>query len=787
MISNTVAKFYELGIGDKVTLKLHYAKKGFGLSDYIRDYSFSNVADYEIVGIFDNKEADRFTIYMPKADWIKQDFNSSVLARFRVRNGKDDKYIEAVRKYMLPQMEFTVYDQGYETATKPIMELKNTSVLILVLAGLSGAAIILLFSYLYVVKQKDTIINMLTLGAGKKRTLYYILWGSMILILLASVAGAFATAGFLSNLTSKIYERMSSLYSTDMRYSERAIGFKMEFDATVSISKWLPVIIVLIVLIISFIILFSFTFYISSRDLYKVRGIRKSRKRRKIQVKNTGTTKARKERNVMLGRIRPLPLKFALVSLIRNSGRSFIVPLLSLILSVFLVFLGFLTNMQKTKRVNVYDNIPVNAYMTTFKNETRDLGGLNLQYDIYRLIDPDYIYRLSIDQQLYDSLLAEGEFTALKAEEERKKLLDSSEFFKEMYLYTAVHYEYMGITSTKDGLENADVASVPNIRKHKDTFGFDWFLNAITNMPKLAYADDIRFTPDFFNSQSYEVEFLPGYGFDSLRLRENIGIIPSKFADAKGINLGDTVRITAWNIYGSYAICSLIDFKVIGIYEQTWQSDVIYMPWIMSYDHNYFVDFVYPLDPDQEVDYTWDTVWNEVIPREVRSATFTLKNTENLDSFRKYLDKQGYSEAGIIKMNRTALVIQDKNLEETIKTLDNYIKLMEALIPVMIVLFGIIGFIVSYLLIRNRISELAIMRSMGAGKVNVFLSFFNEQLILFLIGLIPVIIFGAVFPQYFAFYRASLGYFVLSYLAGTGLALIYLGRVDLIDILFTRE
>jgi ABC-type antimicrobial peptide transport system permease subunit len=224
---------------------------------------------------------------------------------------------------------------------------------------------------------------------------------------------------------------------------------------------------------------------------------------------------------------------------------------------------------------------------------------------------------------------------------------------------------------------------------------------------------------------------------------------------------------------------------VIGIYEQTWQSDVIYTPWIMSYDHDYYVDYSYPIDSQAQVETIW--IWNEILPRSVRAATFTLKNTKNLAAFREYLDKQGYSEAGQIKNNRRAIVIQDKKLEETIKPFDNHIKLMNILNPIMLILFGVIGFMVSYLLIRHRISELAIMRSMGAKRTYVFLSFFIEQLILFLLGLIPVFIYSLIFPKYFIYYGASVAYFIISYLTGSGLSLIYLGKADLLDILFSKE
>jgi ABC-type lipoprotein release transport system permease subunit len=394
---------------------------------------------------------------------------------------------------------------------------------------------------------------------------------------------------------------------------------------------------------------------------------------------------------------------------------------------------------------------------------------------------------MEVTWRTYEEFMSYGEYTSLDTQEEINKLLEDSEFFKEMHLYNAIHYEYMGISKTKEGIEDKELDRVPHIRKHKNAYGFDWFIEAIKRMPKLAYADDLRYTPDFFSDSAAEVEFLSGYSYDSLKLTDDVTMISRNLADEEGISIGDSIRITAWADYDMNAVCSVIDLKVVGIYEEEWRSDVIYLPWILSYDHDYYVDFGYPENPQEVPDGVSTGVWNEILPRTVRAATFTLKNTEDLDSFRDYLDTQGYSEAGKIKSNRRAIVIQDKNLEETIKTLDNYIRLMDILIPIMLILFGVIGFMVSYLLIRHRLSELAIMRSMGAGKLHVFLSFFIEQLILFVIGLLPVILFGIFLPEYFIYYGVSLGYYIISYLAGTALALVVLSRTKLLDILFSKE
>ena len=777
MISRNLANFYEIKPGDILDLNLHYAKLGSGLSDYLQDYIFSKSASYQVVGIFDNKYDNNFNIYMPMADWIDQDYYSVTLARFHVKNDLSNAFIAKYSGELPVNMSFILYDQGYNEAIKPILELKDTAILLLILGGLSGIIILLLFSYLYIYKQENTLVNMLSLGAGKRRVYTYILFGSLLLVLIASAIGAFLSSGIIKNLTNNIFERMVSLYNTDVRYSERALGIQLEYTASVSINYWVPVFVTLFMLILSFILLYGITLYVVNEERFKISRIKKKASKKKNKVSKARKVKVKKEKNILFDRVRPLPLKFALVSIIRNTGRSLIVPLLTLALSIFLVFLCFLSNIQEEKRASVYEHIPVNAYMTTFKNETRDISGLSLQFDIYRLIDSEYSYRMESNWETYEEFMEV--YTSTQAQEERDNILKKSKFFKEMYLYTGIHYEYTGIAKTKDGSENEEMPTSPHVRYHIDAFGFDWFLEAIKRMPRLAYADDIRHTPDFFASTSTEVEFLSGYDYDSLSLVQDVGMISRNLATREGINLGDTIRITAWTNFDRYAVCSVLDVKVIGIYEQGWRSDVIYIPWIMSYDHDYYVDFYYGDENGR--------LWNEFLPRSPRSATFTLKNTENLDSFREYLDDQGYSEVGKIKFDRRAVVIQDKNLEETINTLDNYIRLMDVLIPVMLILFGVIGFMVSYLLIRHRLNELAIMRSMGAGKAHVFSSFFIEQLILFTIGLLPVIIFGIVLPEYFTYYKTSLGYYIISYIAGTAIALVVLGRTKLIDILFSKE
>lgn len=812
MISKTIADFYKVKTNDKLKLKLHYSNSGIGLSEYLKASEFSEEAEYNIVGIFQDNEDSRYNIYMPNAGWIEQEHHSITPIRYIVKNELGEKFIRNHNNSLPMNMKLTLYDQGYAEAVKPIQALQNNAILILVLGLLSGVAILTLFSYLYVTKQKDTLRTMLTLGTSIRSTVSYILFGAMLLVLSASTLGAYISSLFLTKVTQALFLTLQDNYVTDLRYSERAIGLHSNYVPELRSGQWLPVFAIMTVLLISLVILLCFTL-----SALKVNG-KKAIARKKRQIK-THLPKRNISSRMRFGRLRPLSLKFALLSTIRSPGRSLIIPVISLLLSIFIIFLGLLSSRQQEELATVYDRIPVTAYLTNYRNATRDLSGLDLEYDIYKLIDPEYILMTDSKIGLYSSgspiqynvIINPEDFEGIdftdpeffgeldlndqnstvqiiendiseSEKKKRKKLLTESEYFQDMMLYNAIHYEYMGIARTKDWVDNLELPNTPEIREHKNAFGYDWFIEKIKKMPKLAYADDLRYTPDFFNTSNPKVEFLPGYSYDSLRINGDLGIISRNFANTNGIELGDVARVTGWYALGDDAMCSVIDFTVVGIYEEEWRPDTIYISWIRGFNQTFDIDKGYSQNGRVFYD-----IWYEERPRKLRSATFVLKNARDLSDFRDYIENQGYSRIGKMRMNRRAIVIEDKNLVDTIQNLKNHIRVIETIKPVMLVLFGIIGFAVSYLLMKHRVNELAIMRSMGARKRQVFLSYFLEQGILFFLGLIPAAIYAVSLPGQVLLYGASLLYFVLSYLMGTSIALVFMNRAKIMDILFTKE
>jgi hypothetical protein len=181
----------------------------------------------------------------------------------------------------------------------------------------------------------------------------------------------------------------------------------MNFIPKVRVNPWLPVFTIALLLLVSLLLLLAFT-YSTVREDKLVSIPAKQRKGKKaaaiaavsIQFKQNKENGAQPvkimRKKLSFGRVKPISFKFALTSLTRSPGRSIIIPLISMILSVFIIYLGLLSGIQQDKLTTVYDRIPVSAYLTTYKNERREVSGLNLQYDIYKLINPEYSYRMDI-------------------------------------------------------------------------------------------------------------------------------------------------------------------------------------------------------------------------------------------------------------------------------------------------------------------------------------------------------------------------------------------------------
>ena len=139
------------------------------------------------------------------------------------------------------------------------------------------------------------------------------------------------------------------------------------------------------------------------------------------------------------------------------------------------------------------------------------------------------------------------------------------------------------------------------------------------------------------------------------------------------------------------------------------------------------------------------------------------------------------------RWNWLAVVIEDKALADGLVSIQQHLSFLNLIIPIMLLLSGLIGFILSYLLTRNRLPEFAVMRSNRAKKIQIYLAFFLEQFFLLVIGFLPVVAVLMANPDWLAAAGRNLVFFLVFYTLGIFIAIGLMGRSRVLDILFTKE
>ncbi len=158
-----------------------------------------------------------------------------------------------------------------------------------------------------------------------------------------------------------------------------------------------------------------------------------------------------------------------------------------------------------------------------------------------------------------------------------------------------------------------------------------------------------------------------------------------------------------------------------------------------------------------------------------------LQNLAELDEFKVEMKK--------LKLDSgdTRLVINDSQLQTVTSQLKRQVRLLETLLPVLLALIAAIGFGSSFLLLRGRKREAAVLRSLGMRRSAVFSSFLLENLLQAILGLLIGCVIGwfafgsgALQPKYLA---ALLG----CYLLGGAVAVWKISGVNVFNIMTARE
>lgn len=263
LIPQRLVELNQLKVGDSFELQFYFAdyknapsqvaNTEGGLNVYAlrpdgKPYEVFQTGEYKVVGIYsypvvltDNPYAlGTNQIFIPSASVTESDknhileqgpmqgFNTS----FRIKNGIVSQVMEKINR--LPEskfLELQIYDNGYEQI---VSGLEGTRIIaaVLFVAGLAlSLAVITFILYFTVVRQKRRMAIERALGTSRKRCIYSLLSGVLLLTVTGLLAGV-AAGDFMAKRVQKMADSQTEFF--DMTYT-RGIGSeqaaKVDYEA----------------------------------------------------------------------------------------------------------------------------------------------------------------------------------------------------------------------------------------------------------------------------------------------------------------------------------------------------------------------------------------------------------------------------------------------------------------------------------------------------------------------------------------------------------------------------
>ena len=650
-----------------------------------------------------------------------------LLGTVSLRNEQGEEAREALQALMPERVRVTLLDQGYGNAVQPFREVRKTAVEALVICAAGIAAVLLLFAFLFVGRQSDTVKIMVALGTpGKKITLWFVS-GALVICGLSAALGV-ALGTILRPGVFDMIARMISAARTEtglLWYSETALGVVKEisFDPQVPLWPSLAAALGIVATALLFCLLFL--------RLARLGG---TRRRGKIRVRVPhGKTSLRSRGG----------LRFALLSIRRGGLRSLVVPLVSFALTITVIVLGGVYQGWQKELDNALENGRIDGMVVSLNG--RNYSDLSLSVDTVRtLLDVEGVENVSVSNG-YHYWLEEDVPSFNYGNTGRARRLEWIDMQPEMVALNSLtaakefYYEDPAVT----WLEGWD----------------ETMLKQTDHRPVVLRIPDMP-----------EEKRVPA-------------VCSTAFLEAHGLSLGDAVdcfvmfdyeRVLMYDIKRSTNEIP-VPLLIVGSYVQQEGKSNIYVP-LSCY-----------MPPDMLEGAEAPKGVSPYFLFSFRTCRFYLTSARELDTVRKHLREYGFSAVGRISANRTTLLLRDAAFLKLKENMERNIAMGRIMSVVISLLIVLLGFIVSWLMIFSRRPEFALMRGFGAGKRRVFASFFQEQAILSFSG---CLLGCAAFFRLYAggiIQPLAVAAYLICYLIGTAVSVLMLGRADLMGLLTVRE
>lgn len=234
-------------VGDEIKLPLYYADYRTSPGYYFQDSGFSypdglnaegksfsvfSEHSYRIVGIYDTLPgaslSDGYSmgdceIIVPMNSVEESDEDNIVeygpmmgyTTSFQIPNGSMDSFMEAWEKQGIDDLDITFYDGGYSQIKEGLEQMMQMGVILFAAGAVTALLILILFSRLFIGKQKRRTAIERSLGLSRRKCRHSLLAGMMLIVLLGCTAGC---------VTGTLFTKAAA----------EKTGWEMEFDTTYS-------------------------------------------------------------------------------------------------------------------------------------------------------------------------------------------------------------------------------------------------------------------------------------------------------------------------------------------------------------------------------------------------------------------------------------------------------------------------------------------------------------------------------------------------------------------------
>ncbi|MGN0980915.1 MAG: ABC transporter permease [Candidatus Avoscillospira sp.] len=846
VISDRIAELLGVTVGDSLSLSVNCVQGGI-FTFHGLDPAAAEA--YTVVGLYGWTKDYTDWIFVPDGPDYAADPcpTGYVVGQFLLENDKTEAFYETAAALLPMGFRLTVYDQGYAVTAAPFRELLRIAAIFLMICCLVILAVLALFGYLFVYRQREAARTMAALGSGKLHVYRYFASGSGVLVLLASVLGVLLSSRLEQKALQFLEDFAKRYQAADLRFSSGSLSV----SRTLAFSPQTPS---RIYLLAAGLMVLG---VLAACAVFTAAALREKKPRRKRPVR---APKHAGRSSHLSGR-----LKYALLSLRRGGMRTAAVALLALIVAVFLG--------QLTATADLYrDQLAAITGNTTFRGYSSSLNGLQMD----RLV-----VRAEPLQALYDTgIIEDMDVSCIRA-----------------------HYRYLGMTEDPGGRSY----SVSTMEAPRNDYLLETLTNQMARGPLLTATTSLTRSPAFYYTLSPEITWLEGYSEECLRgYDESLCVVPTTLMEREGFPLGSKIRlftmVTVDGQDGSRTYFDNEELTVVGCYVPVTLQETIYTPLgyvfpmgiqpeeessIDPYDYiawdgtdviplsednpeartfledvwgtehlasNAVAEYLEKLlkeggnlcvisqallaqwreDPDifvrdgmrvavanpsrDAVQYYYvigvfektdpdmgdiycspmtadlvDPLHGEGLRLRLSSITygsaiFTLKQDAGLTRFRDALEESGFTEPGVTGNVRNCAVIDDKDYNAAVSSLERQVRYLDALYKFLYALTGIIGLTASFLLVNFRKGELAIMRGLGAQPVRIFLNFFLEQLLLVLLGCgLGMGLWALLGRPFETLYFPLVGMYLACWALGAAVSILMLLRSKALAVLSDRE